>query len=130
VKTNHDWKITSNRKEIKYSWCKNKQWQYISVLANNQAMDMKENSLEEYIFEHYYGYTKINNQLTEEYKISHPRWYLNNITKFDIECNFKLNYGDAFAFLNNEKPITVFIAEGSKVAVNWKRNKIVSYERC
>jgi hypothetical protein len=33
---------------------------------------MKSPSLEKFIFEHYYGYTKIDEDNTEEYKLQHP----------------------------------------------------------
>ncbi len=33
-------------------------------------------------------------------------------------------YGDAFSVLNQTKPEAVFIAEGSAVAIEWKRNRI------
>jgi hypothetical protein len=32
-------------------------------------------------------------------------------------------YGDAFSNLNNQKPSSIIMAEGSQVSVNWKRNK-------
>ena len=129
VKTKHTWNIDSEKKYINYNWCIDNEWQRIYVEANYNALVMKENSFEEFIFEHYYGYTKINEHLTEEYKINHPRWSLNSVMKFDVKCDFKLNYGNSFAFLNDVKPTTVFMAEGSKVAVDWKRNKIRIDER-
>jgi len=42
----------------------------------------------------------------------------------DINCDFKAMYGNAFGYLNTIKPHSVFIAEGSGVEVNWKREKI------
>jgi uncharacterized protein len=33
-------------------------------------------------------------------------------------------YGSDFKVLNNKEPTAVFIAEGSKVAVEWKRNRL------
>ena len=129
VKTDHTWIIDPKRKQINYNWSINNKVQRIYVEADNRSLNMKENSFEEFIFEHYYGYTKINDTITDEYEVSHPRWRLNSVMKIDIQCDFKLNYGNSFAFLNNEKPTTVFIAEGSKVEIKWKRNKIRPDER-
>lgn len=124
VKTEHAWQIDDTSKKITYRWLINKKWNTIRVEAQNQALEMSKNSFEEFIFEHYYGYTKVNASTTEEYKINHPRWNINVITTTEIVCDFKANYGSDFAFLNKAKPTSVFMAEGSAIEVKWKRVKI------
>ena len=84
---------------------------------------MERGSLQEFIFEHYFGYTKISETESQEYKINHPRWQVNEIKEYLIDCNFKEMYGDAFAKLENMEPEAVFIAEGSDISVDWKRVK-------
>jgi hypothetical protein len=44
--------------------------------------------LEKFIFEHYYGYTKIDENNTEEYKLQHPSWR-NQVLEYKIDCDFK-----------------------------------------
>lgn len=83
---------------------------------------MKTDSFEEFIFEHYYGYTKIDDYKTEEYKIQHPRWHINKIKNYKVNCDFDKMYGSRFSFLNTVQPHSVFLAEGSAVSVKWKRN--------
>jgi hypothetical protein len=40
-------------------------------------------------------------------------------------------YGKSFSILNKTKPEAVFIAKGSSVAIEWKRNQInFENERC
>ena len=85
---------------------------------------MERGSLQEFIFEHYFGYTKISETVSQEYKINHPRWQVNEIKEYHIDCNFKEMYGDAFAKLENMEPEKVFIAEGSDISVDWKRYNI------
>jgi len=80
-------------------------------------------NLEEFIFEHYYGYTKINKFQTQEYKINHPRRLINEVKDYSIACDFISMYGNNFSFLFNQKPKSVIIAEGSLVSVNWRRTK-------
>ena len=41
-----------------YLWKINKKWNHISVNAANEKNQMVPGSMEEFIFEHYYGYTK------------------------------------------------------------------------
>ena len=85
---------------------------------------MENNSLEQFIYDHYYGYTKVNDKKTEEYKLQHPSWKTHEISNHKIDCNFQAMYGKDFAILNETKPAAVFIAKGSKVGVEWKRNQL------
>jgi uncharacterized protein len=102
----------------------NKNWNRIYVEAKNEAESIVAGSLEEFIYEHYYGYAKVNGQETEEYKIYHPSWKVNTVLQSVIACDFKTMYGNSFEYLNTLKPKSIFIAEGSGVEVNWKRIKI------
>ena len=81
-------------------------------------------SIEEYIFEHYYGYTKVNETTSQEYKVNHPRWETNRVKDYEINCDFGKMYGKPFEFLNNKEPDSVIMAEGSEVSVKWKRETI------
>lgn len=113
--------ITTTSKDIKYHWKINKQWNHIAVNASINSEQMLADSIEEFIFEHYYGYTKINNKLSQEYKVNHPRWLVNKVMDYSINCDFKSMYGSDFAFLSNIQPHSVIFAEGSPVTVKWKR---------
>ncbi|MEC4005185.1 DUF2071 domain-containing protein [Flavobacterium sp. SUN052] len=124
IPTRHKWNFTNELKEIKYEWLVDKKWNSIELTARNDATIMKENSFESYIFEHYYGYTKYSNTTTEEYQIAHPSWLINEILDCKIECDFEKMYGNDFAFLNKIQPKSIFLAQGSAIEINWKRNKI------
>ena len=124
VKTKHNWQIDTLNKKITYQWLINKKWNTISIEAHNQSLPMQKSSFEEFIFEHYYGYTKVDANITEEYKINHPSWKINTVTATNIDCDFEANYGSNFAFLNKIEPTSVFMAEGSDIEVKWKRIKI------
>lgn len=108
-------------KKIKYEWKINNAWNHIVVNATAENEEMKPGSVEEFIFEHYYGYTKINNRLSQEYKVNHPRWQVNKVIDYSIDCDFVSMYGSDFSFLRNQQPDSVIIAEGSPVSVKWKR---------
>jgi uncharacterized protein len=125
VKTKHTWKINTTSKEIKYEWFINNKWNSIEVQATVAGTEMKKDSFEQFIFEHYYGYTKVNENETIEYKINHPSWKVNEVHNYTINCKFEEMYGETFGFLNHTKPTAVFIAEGSAIAVDWKRNRLV-----
>jgi uncharacterized protein len=108
-------------KKIRYAWKINKAWNHIEVKTGTASHEMQPESIEEFIFEHYYGYTGINSQQTQEYKVNHPRWNVNNVTDYSIDCDFNAMYGSEFSLLHNQQPDSVIVAEGSDVTVNWKR---------
>jgi hypothetical protein len=84
---------------------------------------MERGSLEEFIFEHYFGYTRLSETVSQEYRIHHPRWQVNKVLDATVDCNFAEMYGSAFAELTQQKPDAVFLAEGSNISVDWKRVK-------
>jgi uncharacterized protein YqjF (DUF2071 family) len=112
---------TSSGKSIQYDWKINKRWNHIAVNADNKKEPMIPGGHEEFIFEHYYGYTKVNEHHSQEYKVEHPRWQVNKVHNYSIDCDFRSMYGKDFSFLSDSKPETVFLAEGSPVSVKWKR---------
>lgn len=124
IATRHYWNIKDTKKEIKYEWLVDKKWNSIELHAKTESKVMEDHSFEQFIFEHYYGYTKVNATVTEEYKIAHPSWKINEISSATIDCDFQKMYGNDFTVLDKTKPTSIFLAEGSAIAINWKRNKI------
>jgi uncharacterized protein YqjF (DUF2071 family) len=124
VKTKHDWELTDTSKKINYSWKKDKKWNTIQVNAQSKSNSMKNGSVEAFIFEHYFGYTRVNEHKTLEDGINHPSWKINQVIDHSIDCDFEQMYGSDFAFLNAQQPDNVILAEGSNVSVKWKRNAI------
>ena len=124
IPTKHRIVISEEQKEVEFQWKTPSQWNIIRVKASIFSGELERGSLQEFIFEHYFGYTKISEYESQEYKINHPRWQVNEIKEYHIDCNFKEMYGDAFAKLENMEPEAVFIAEGSDISVDWKRYNI------
>lgn len=125
IPTKHNWLITNDNKQIDYYWRINNNWNFIKVNASSMKAPMKAGSIEEFIFEHYYGYTKVSEEKTEEYKIEHERWNINEIKSVEINCDFKAMYGNDFSHLSSKQPASIMIAEGSDIAVKWKRVKVM-----
>lgn len=114
---------TNESKIINYEWKINTKWNHLKVETDTATEVMLPNSIEEFIFEHYYGYTKINKTVSQEYKVNHPSWLVNKVKDFSIDCDFKSMYGDDFDYLSHQQPQSVIVAEGSAVTVDWKRTK-------
>ena len=112
---------SESTKNIKYEWRINEKWNHLAVNTTGEMEQMLPGSVEEFIFEHYYGYTKINSHLSQEYKVNHPRWQVNKVIDYSIQCDFTSMYGNDFSFLSDLTPDSVIMAEGSPVTVKWKR---------
>ncbi len=82
---------------------------------------MPPNSEAEFLFEHYWGYTKVDSETTCEYAVRHPRWRLHAVKRYRIDFDFGRIFGSEFAFLQNRKPDSVFMAEGSPISVSDKK---------
>jgi uncharacterized protein YqjF (DUF2071 family) len=121
IPTKHTWNITEQTKEIEYNWLVNKKWNSLKVNACATKQKIINGSMEEFIFEHYFGYTKVDSKNSIEYKINHPKWEINPINHYAINCDFGEFYGKDFEILNSTKPHSVMLAEGSDISVDWKR---------
>lgn len=123
VPTNHEWAVGQKLKHVKYQWINGNKWRSIYAEARVKNRPMKVGSLEEFIFEHYYGYTGIGECRSEEYQVQHPKWLVNEVTRYEIDCDFESMYGKDFGFLNKVAPDSVFLAEGSAISVKWNRTR-------
>ncbi|HZQ44318.1 MAG TPA: DUF2071 domain-containing protein [Acidobacteriaceae bacterium] len=74
-------------------------------------------SEEEFITEHYWGYTKRSNGTTSAYQVEHPRWQVYRVQSYEIAIDFEKLYGPAFGFLTDQPVSSVVLAEGSAVTV-------------
>lgn len=107
---------------VKYEWKHQHEWYHLQADAASNTEPMQEGSEEEFIAEHYWGYTRVNEKKTYEYAVEHPRWEIHPVSGYTIHCNFESLYGRDFAFLNLLKPSSVFLAAGSEVLVRGKKN--------
>jgi hypothetical protein len=101
---------------VEYTWRVAEQWDYIRVTADATGLPLA-GSEEEYITEHFWGYTRLGDQVTSEYEVAHPRWDIHPVRTYDIRCSAASLYGPAFAEPLAAPPVSVFLAEGSPVLV-------------
>ena len=121
VPTKHVWQMNQNEKRIEYNWFIKKKWYSMKVIANAISHKMKLGSIESFIFEHYFGFTKLDGHQSIEYKVNHPSWEIHDIQNYHIDCNFSEFYGTNFEVLNLTKPHSIMLAEGSDISIDWKR---------
>jgi len=111
----HSWTSDENL-TVEYKWRKGR-WNSFKVIANKNSNLINSNSEEEFITEHYWGYTKVSNERTSEYGVEHPKWEVYDTKDYSIDVDFGDIYGQQFNFLTLEKPRSVFLAEGSEIKV-------------
>ncbi|WP_316636386.1 DUF2071 domain-containing protein [uncultured Flavobacterium sp.] len=104
-----------------YQLKNDKKWNTIRLETKNVLTEIEVDSEAEFITEHYFGYTKIDEETTFEYEVMHPRWEQLEVLNHNIEIDFKKTYGSDFGFLQTQKPTSVFLAKGSKITVKNKR---------
>jgi uncharacterized protein YqjF (DUF2071 family) len=118
---NYEWEENSVNRSVAYYWKKNKIWQSFKITAALNTSEIKENSETEFITEHYWGYAKVNESVTNEYQVTHPRWKQYTVESSEIKVDFDLVYGKDFKFLNNLKPTSIMLIEGSKITIEGKK---------
>lgn len=120
-KMRHEIIESNNTNTFIYQWKNGKEWNTIELETKNVLTQIETNSEAEFITEHYFGYTKIDQETTFEYEVTHPRWEQYEVLNYHIDIDFEKNYGSDFGFLQTQKPTSVFLAKGSKITVKNKR---------
>jgi uncharacterized protein len=106
---------------VGYTWIYKGKDNKLQVTAGPEPVPLPANSFEEFITEHFWGYSAGPGGKTVEYQVAHPRWNIFPVRQYELTCDFGRLYGDKFAFLNQAQPVSVFLAEGSPVKIFTKR---------
>ena len=112
---------TNDELTLSYQWKHQNKWNTIKAVVEKTPQPMITGSAEEFIAEHYWGYSKYNDATTYEYNVQHPPWKILPVKDYLIDCDFTSLYGDAFSNLQKANPDSVFVAEGSDIFVLKKR---------
>jgi len=116
--TRHSFAASPPALNISYAWKHRRRWHLLAVDASPVAQPIAPSSEEEFITEHYFGYTKRSRGATSEYAVQHPRWNMYPILSHEIKADLGSLYGPAFSSLNATTPTSILLAEGSAVSVS------------
>ncbi|MDC0230641.1 DUF2071 domain-containing protein [Aureispira] len=105
-----------NNLRVEYHVKKMGRWHKIIVDAPDKLQKIETSSEVEFITEHFWGYTKLNDKKTLQYEVGHPTWDYYEISNCQLDGDFTQIYGNDFDFMN-QKPDSVFLAEGSEIYV-------------
>jgi uncharacterized protein len=116
--TKHQWDLNNESLKVSYKWKHSGTWDSMDVTASSTELDILPASEEEFITEHYWGYTQVNDRLSSEYQVEHPRWQTYFVEAYNISVRFRELYGAEFSMLNDMSPQSIMLAEGSVVSVH------------
>lgn len=104
-------------RHVSYRWRFEGREHAIHITARGEAREIAAGSEEEFITEHYWGYTRRRNGGTLEYRVEHPRWRVWTAHEARLEGDVGRLYGERFAECLNTSPASAFLADGSEVTV-------------
>ena len=109
----------SSPRSAEYAWRIGRGWAGLHIDAYGAGAKVAEGSEEEFITEHYWGYTRQRDGSTVEYRVEHPRWRVWRATTSSVFGGLSAVYSDEFARVLAQPTTSAFIADGSAVRVGW-----------
>ena len=99
-----------------YAWRFGGRWHSMARRSSGEPAPLATGSAEEFIFEHYWGYTRQRDGGTAEYQVEHPRWrvWTAHNAAARLRCGGTLRCGIRQEPLG-AAPRSAFVAEGSPV---------------
>lgn len=102
---------------FEYGWKIQSGWCALGAETVGDPAVLAPGGPEDFIFEHYWGYTQKRNGKTAEYQVEHPPWKAWQTTRSWFEGDVGALYGSKLARALTETPRSAFVAEGSDVLV-------------
>ena len=99
-----------------YGWRRNGRWESLRGRGLGQSQAIASGSQEEFITEHYWGYTA-RKRGCFEYQVEHERWRVWRCVEAALEADIASLYGEQFVGSLSSPPASAFIADGSAVMV-------------
>jgi uncharacterized protein YqjF (DUF2071 family) len=111
-----------SKTHAEYSWRSGNQWCKLQAHAIGKPSLPAEGSLEQFITEHYWGYSAQPDGGSVEYHVSHVPWKVWNASHAEFSGDTRDLYGDELSQLLTKASTSAFIADGSPVIVFRGRN--------
>jgi uncharacterized protein len=108
----------NSKRRVEYLWRTRGQWCRLTAEVSGIPEHPQEGSLEQFISEHYWGYSTRRNHRCFEYHVSHVPWrvWVSKNARFEGEVSGL--YGAEIAEVLKHRPDSAFIADGSPVTVS------------
>jgi uncharacterized protein YqjF (DUF2071 family) len=102
---------------VEYRWTSLSRTNVVRAEFHGMPSEPAGGSEEEFITEHYWGYTCQRDGSTSEYRVEHPRWRVWRASSTELDCDIAGFYGEQYHKALSQLPTSAFVAEGSAVAV-------------
>jgi uncharacterized protein YqjF (DUF2071 family) len=106
-----------SQKTVEYQWQVKNQWCKLTAEASSLPALPPPESLEQFITEHYWGYSAQRNGASLEYHVSHEPWQVWPSNASSFEGDVGSLYGPELARILQRRADSAFIASGSSVVV-------------
>lgn len=120
----HTIEHTDDRLFTQYQWRRGLRWETLAMTATREPQDAGSGSHEEFITEHYWGYTARRGACSE-YRVEHPRWRLWKAETTRFDADVATLYGPQFVETLAATPVSGFIADGSAIQVHHRSRKLL-----
>lgn len=104
-------------RSLEYGWRYRGEWLSIGARSAGKPAFPNRGSEDEFITEHYWGYSTQRDAGTVEYRVEHPQWKVWETSDHVARGDFEAFYGAEFAEALSSQPTSAFIADGSPVTV-------------
>jgi uncharacterized protein YqjF (DUF2071 family) len=115
----HSIDLSASGVRVEYGWRRLNRWESLHATGTGQPQPIENGSEEEFITEHYWGYTARKTG-TSEYQVEHPRWRVWRSVEAGLDADLPTLYGARFVECLSARPTSTFIADGSPVIVRRK----------
>lgn len=102
---------------VRYEWLHRGRWAHLEVETVGTPVRPAPGSQEEFVSEHYWGYTTQRDGSCLEYQVAHQPWRLWTVEQAALQCDIDQLYGQPFARFLSHPPCSAFLADGSEVVV-------------
>jgi uncharacterized protein YqjF (DUF2071 family) len=109
--------IEGDGSRVCYAWKFQGRQNRFELSTQGDAQATQENSLDEFITEHYWGYARQRDGRTMEYQVEHPPWRVWTARSAVLDCDVAEIYGKSFVPYLHGTPASAFLATGSSVTV-------------
>lgn len=100
-----------------YAWREGDAWLELSATVSGRPQPLVAGSDAEFVLEHYWGYSRRNQQATYEYGVEHPPWRVWSTETCTFTGDASRLYGPAIAEALRGTPHSTVVADGSAVVV-------------
>lgn len=90
----------------------------LSVRAQLEPDEHGTDERVEFFKEHSWGYGTSRRGKVLRYEVRHPLWRTHAVQSYELKWDFAAVYGEKWRFLNDAKPASVYLAEGSEILVS------------